>query len=980
MRVLTSKENVSEQVRSRSPARSAARARPLRRLVEQALATSGAPLDGATRARMETRLGHHFAQLAVEPQPMDSTRLTIVPETARTELAAERIAAEILRADTTAPAPRSGPAQTRSSHPAFSLGNVRIHTDETAARSARALNALAYTVGHDIFFDTGMYAPNTRAGEGLLAHELTHAVQESRGIPTAPLIHRKQASKSLPPPDALQVALNGDDDSVRDLVNNPAWAKVKPDAKQSATLIIHLLVGYTGDDDEQAGLEILRRDIMEGILDPTLLELNQRGRFGQLLDDYDGSEYRELLVLLSDNMLDIRTMFFYLDQFIAMTWVREHEERAIVRLLKRVSKADQARLLESQFREEELRKAIDTDEVSVEYEVIVTNALGERAKRIYKDQQHWRKIFDERIEKCKPRGMSGARAEELWKAAVTDLEKELGAMLVDYADKVLNATILPYDNPDPDKLAEINRHFRAALGGVLERKQAEFCSELKWNVEFNRNLDEAFGTVWTADDLAKMDKILAKLPPEVLHANPNFKVFERETKRANRPWLGGETSSDASRISLLHEISFKTTVHELGHTVHDADPTLLDNFQKLSGWEFLGKSAIDALKKGDKKNDPDFDKLLARLEEKRKKDGSSTDECGEKYKDGFFYLYNRYGNGYWRYPTKRPNGAAFITDYAATHPMDDFAETFAYYFATPDKLKGSAYKKKFEFMRIEVFVKFWLERQRRAVSAQFARIQDEKMPRPMYGSNLRDDIIQKYIDPIDDELADAFTTQEEAKVKEVQADKSDKPIPLQGQGSAAVDKVAAPYLAQLRDICDLGQPIVRLYSDFQAELELVTFGMPQALQSAFNSLRDTFVIELKDKLWSEFEPLADRVRKGEHITMPKWQAVEQLRAQYMQSAHVIEPYLPYFAQLSDERTKFSYYAHAELTKFPAKSASWEKVRVFAAERLKKAYAMMDAVEVAIRQGKPFDPAVFKDPVKVIQGYRDELAKFIKTVK
>ncbi len=59
--------------------------------------------------------------------------------------------------------------------------HVRVHTDARASASARAVNALAYTVGRDVVFSAGQYAPETEAGRRLLAHELTHVVQQSRG-------------------------------------------------------------------------------------------------------------------------------------------------------------------------------------------------------------------------------------------------------------------------------------------------------------------------------------------------------------------------------------------------------------------------------------------------------------------------------------------------------------------------------------------------------------------------------------------------------------------------------------------------------------------------------------------------------------------------------------------------------------------------------------------------------------------------------
>jgi hypothetical protein len=59
------------------------------------------------------------------------------------------------------------------------FGRVRIHSDDAAARSSEALHADAYTVGDHVAMPPGNYAPGTRAGDLLLAHELTHVVQQS---------------------------------------------------------------------------------------------------------------------------------------------------------------------------------------------------------------------------------------------------------------------------------------------------------------------------------------------------------------------------------------------------------------------------------------------------------------------------------------------------------------------------------------------------------------------------------------------------------------------------------------------------------------------------------------------------------------------------------------------------------------------------------------------------------------------------------
>src|SRR5262249_3722047 len=59
------------------------------------------------------------------------------------------------------------------------FSHVRVHTDTKAAESARAVNALAYTVGHDIAFGSEQYAPGTRDGNPQVAHGLDQRVERA---------------------------------------------------------------------------------------------------------------------------------------------------------------------------------------------------------------------------------------------------------------------------------------------------------------------------------------------------------------------------------------------------------------------------------------------------------------------------------------------------------------------------------------------------------------------------------------------------------------------------------------------------------------------------------------------------------------------------------------------------------------------------------------------------------------------------------
>ncbi len=76
-------------------------------------------------------------------------------------------------------------AETRSyMEPRFNydFGNVKIHDNSIAAKSADSINALAYTSGNNIVFNSGQYNTNSDSGKRLLAHELTHVVQQNNLI------------------------------------------------------------------------------------------------------------------------------------------------------------------------------------------------------------------------------------------------------------------------------------------------------------------------------------------------------------------------------------------------------------------------------------------------------------------------------------------------------------------------------------------------------------------------------------------------------------------------------------------------------------------------------------------------------------------------------------------------------------------------------------------------------------------------------
>jgi Domain of unknown function (DUF4157) len=122
-----------------------------------------------------------------------------------------------------------------------SFNHVRIHSGAEGAASGRPIHARAYTVGADIVFARGEYAPDTQGGERLLAHELTHVIQQS---PHTPEPGGRRVSKA--PAPLVQCAP----------LPNPESARLHSELKELLTLKQELLDDIaTAKPEDQAAFK-----------------------------------------------------------------------------------------------------------------------------------------------------------------------------------------------------------------------------------------------------------------------------------------------------------------------------------------------------------------------------------------------------------------------------------------------------------------------------------------------------------------------------------------------------------------------------------------------------------------------------------------------------------------------------------------------------------------------------------------------------
>lgn len=126
------------------------------------------------------------------------------------------------------------------------LSRVRVHTGAAAEKSARDVNAHAYTVGHNMVFGAGRFAPGTNEGRRLIAHELTHVVQQGG---EGDLIQRAPANYPSNDPIAAQTGPKPDSSEKKSqpqlTPDNLIW-ELEVFRRKSPQEFVKLLTKYDG--------------------------------------------------------------------------------------------------------------------------------------------------------------------------------------------------------------------------------------------------------------------------------------------------------------------------------------------------------------------------------------------------------------------------------------------------------------------------------------------------------------------------------------------------------------------------------------------------------------------------------------------------------------------------------------------------------------------------------------------------------------
>ncbi len=144
------------------------------------------------------------------------------------------------------------------------FSRVRVHSDAAAQRSAREVDALAYTVGHDVVFAAGEFAPYSTRGQRLLAHELTHVVQQT-ALPDSVAVSGTGAIQQRASRAYVQrrpTASNAVDKQAQAIIDAAKDSQTTPDAGARAVAAVWAILKtyYPGEAAKVSAVEFVEKD------------------------------------------------------------------------------------------------------------------------------------------------------------------------------------------------------------------------------------------------------------------------------------------------------------------------------------------------------------------------------------------------------------------------------------------------------------------------------------------------------------------------------------------------------------------------------------------------------------------------------------------------------------------------------------------------------------------------------------------------
>jgi hypothetical protein len=435
------------------------------------------------------------------------------------------------------------------------FGQVRIHADRRAADSADAIHANAYTVGQDVVFGPGRYAPDSAGGRALLAHELAHVAQQST-LPQSGRLRlsnpgafaERSADRTA---QRIQAGLRPLQSAIAD--SAVIYRTIKDDLREAIAgwgtdeEAIYARLGKATDDEKKAVLG-----------DPVLMQ--------ELYDDLTRGEWGRVLGLLGASVES---------RIYAASEGWGTDEEAIYDALRATAAADIKTQIEGSTLLLQLRDELSDGELG-EALAIIAEKFYSAPGIAFADAYHVLMLFPDAVEQAC---------------------NKLTALGVNVARDLIGNLSHGHHMPGP-VISDVDTHIEN--DNNLARVQAAF--EARWNLDL-RTRAGAGGKVpsWTVSLIRNVHKALQQVPAgHVVRAAQDIAgistgevaAFELDALKAQQ----GSWSASTGTIRVGTEFGNVAglTRHEVGHAIDDYLGAASVNFKKnpTNGWDWSNSSIL----------------------------------------------------------------------------------------------------------------------------------------------------------------------------------------------------------------------------------------------------------------------------------------------------------------------------------------------------------------------------------------------------